>query len=144
MGQPELPAPQETGGPTDDSDEDDNPLEDMFQVSAEALVFRVPLPAKSRLDPQALMAEAKLKSLLKTLPPPPGMRRCIDDPDSDTQNVVLRALQMPMVTNSQVEVANPRNTDPLDLGRDVNREKAQPIREGQEGRTYFLTAPEMD
>ena len=89
MGQPELPAPQETHGPTDDSDEDDNPLEDMFQVPAEAPVFWVPLPAKPWLDPQALMAEAKLKSRQQTLPLPPGMRRCIDDPDSDTWNVVL-------------------------------------------------------
>ena len=59
MGQPELPAPQETHESADDSDQDDNPLEDMFQVPTEAPVFRVPLPAKSRLDPWALMAEAK-------------------------------------------------------------------------------------
>ena len=52
------------------------------------------------------------------------MRRCIDDPDSDTQNVVLQALQMPTVTDTQVEVANPQNTDPLDLDRDANRNKA--------------------
>ena len=89
MGQPELPVPQECHGPTDDSDEDDNPLEDMFQVPAETPVFRVPLPAKPRLDPQALMAEAKLKSGRQTLPPPPGMRRHINDHDSDTRNVVL-------------------------------------------------------
>ena len=61
MGQPELPAPQESHGPPDDSDEDDNPLEDMFQVPAETPVFRAPLPAKPWLDPWALMAEAKLK-----------------------------------------------------------------------------------
>ena len=89
MGQPELPAPQETCGPTDDSDEDDNPLEDMFQVPAEAPVFWVPLPAKPWLDPRALMAEAKLKSGRRTFPLPPGMRRHIDDPDSNTQNMVL-------------------------------------------------------
>ena len=51
MGQPELLVPQETHGPTNDSDQDDNPLEDMFQVPAETPVFRVPLPAKPRLDP---------------------------------------------------------------------------------------------
>ena len=62
MGQPELPAPQETHDSADDSNQDDNPLEDMFQVPTEALVFRVPLPAKPQLDPQALMAEAKFKS----------------------------------------------------------------------------------
>ena len=62
MGQLELPAPQDTHELADDSDEDDNPLEDMFQVPTEAPVFRVPLPAKPWLDPWALMAEAKLKS----------------------------------------------------------------------------------
>ena len=31
---------------------------------------------------------------------------------------------MPTVTDTQVEVANPRNTDPLDLDRDANRDKA--------------------
>ena len=29
-----------------------------------------------------------------------------------------------MVTDTQVEVTNPQNTDPLDLDRDVNRDKA--------------------
>ena len=124
MGQLELPAPQESHGPTDDSDEDDNSLEDMFQVPTETLVFWAPLPAKPRLDPWALMAEAKLKSGWQTLPLPPCVRRHIDDPDSDTQNVVLRALQMPKVTDTQVEVTNPQNTDPLYLDRDANRDKA--------------------
>ena len=31
---------------------------------------------------------------------------------------------MPMVTDTQVEVANPRNTDLLDLNQDVNKDKA--------------------
>ena len=31
---------------------------------------------------------------------------------------------MPTVTDTQVEVANPRNTDPLVLDRDANRDKA--------------------
>ena len=124
MGQPELPAPQETHDSANDSDQDDNPLEDMFQVPAEAPVFRVPLPAKPRLDPWALMAEAKFKSRWQTLPPPPSLRRHIDDSDSYTRNVVLRALQTPMVTDTQVKVTNPRNTDPLDLDRDANRDKA--------------------
>ena len=56
--------------------------------------------------------------------PPLGWRRHIDDPDSDTQNMVLQALQMPMVADTQVEVTNPQNTDPLDLDRDANRDKA--------------------
>ena len=70
------------------------------------------------------MAEAKFKSGWQTLPPPPGLRRHVDDSDSDTQNVVLRALQTPTVTDTQVEVANPQNTDPLDTDRDANRDKA--------------------
>ena len=51
MGQPEPPAPPETHESVDDSDQDDNPLEDMFLVPAETPVFQVPLPAKPRLDP---------------------------------------------------------------------------------------------
>ena len=124
MGQPELPVPQETHDSADDSDQDDNLLEDMFQVPAEAPVFWVPLPVKPRLDPRALMAEAKFKSGRRTLPPPLGLRRHIDDSDSDTLNVVLRALQTPTMTDTQVEVTNPQNTDPLDLDWDANRDKA--------------------
>ena len=123
VGQPELPAPQEAQDSADDSDHNDNPLEDMFKVPAEALVFQIPLPVKPRLDPRALMAEAKFKSGQWTLPPPLGLRRHIDDPDSDTWNVVLQATQMPMVTDTQVEVTNPRNTNPLDLDRDANWDK---------------------
>ena len=70
MGQLELPAPQATHESADDSDQDDNPLEDMFQVPAEAPVFQVPLPTKPWLDPRALMAEAKFKSGRWTLPRP--------------------------------------------------------------------------
>ena len=40
MGQPELLAPQDSHESADDSDQDDNPLEDMFQVPTEAPVFR--------------------------------------------------------------------------------------------------------
>ena len=57
MGQPELPVPQSAHDSADDSDQDDNPLENMFKVPAP--VFWVPLPAKPQLDPRALMAEAK-------------------------------------------------------------------------------------
>ena len=124
MDQPEPPVPQETHESADDSDQDDNPLEDMFQVPAETPVFWVPLPAKPRLDPRTLMAEAKFKSGWQTLPPPPDLKRHIDDPDSDTRNVVLQAIQMPKVADTQVEVANPWNADLLDLDQDANRDKA--------------------
>ena len=51
--------------------------------------FQVPLPAKPQLNPWALMAEAKFKSGWRTLPPPPDLRRHIEDPDSNTCNMVL-------------------------------------------------------
>ena len=124
MGQPELPAPQEAHDLANDSNHEDNPLKDMFKAPTEVPVFWTPLPAKPRLDPRDLMAEAKFKSGWWTLPQPLGLRRHIDDPDSNSQNVVLWAIQMPMVTNTPVEVANPWNTDPLDLDRDANRDKA--------------------
>ena len=89
MGQPELPAPQEVHDLADDSDHDDNPLADMFKAPTEAPVFQIPLPVKPRLDPWALMAKAKFKSRWRSLPPPLGLRRHIDDPDSDSRNVVL-------------------------------------------------------
>ena len=66
MGQPELPVPQSAHDSADDSDQDDNPLENMFKVPAP--VFWVPLPAKPQLDPRALMAEAKFKSGWQTPP----------------------------------------------------------------------------
>ena len=124
MGQSELLTHQEAHDLVDDSDPDDNPLADMFKVPAEVPVFRAPLPAKPQLDPWVLMVEAKYKSGCRTLPPPPGLKRHIDNPDSRSQNIVLRAIQMPMVTNTPVEVANPQNTDLLDLDQDTSRDKA--------------------
>ena len=44
---------------------------------------------------------------------------------------------MPMVTNTQVEVANPQNTDPLDLDWDANRDKAlQVMQERHSGESH--------
>ena len=68
------------------------------------------------------MAKAKFKSGQRTLPPPPGLRRHLDNPDS--WNVVLQAIQTPKVTDTPVEVANPKNRDPLYLDLDANRDKA--------------------
>ena len=48
----------------------------------------------------------------------------MDDPDSSSQNVVLRAIQTPTVTDTPVKVTNPWNTDPLDLDWDANACKA--------------------
>ena len=120
MGPPELSAPQEANDSVDS--DDDNPLVDMFKVPTEVLAPQDPLPAKPWLDPWALMAEAKFKSDRRTLPPPPGLSRLVDDPDS--RNVVLRAIQTPKVTDTPVEVANPQNRDLLYLDWDANRYKA--------------------
>ena len=94
---PRNPASKENHAPTDGSDEDDNQLEDMSRPR-----LLGPLPVKPWLDPRALMAEAKLRSGCRTLPPPLGVRRCLDDLDSDTRNVVLQAIRMPVLTDTQV------------------------------------------
>ena len=70
------------------------------------------------------MAEVMFKSRWRTLPPPLGLKRHVDDPDSNTRNMVLRAIQTPKVADTQVEVTNPWNADPLDLDWDANRDKA--------------------
>ena len=65
MGPLELPVPQEANNSVKQTDgglSDDNQLEDMFKVPAEVPIPQDPLPPRSQLDPQALMAEAKFKS----------------------------------------------------------------------------------
>ena len=51
------------------------------------------------------MAEAKFKSGRRTLPPPPGLRKQIDN--LDIWNVVLRGIQTPKVTKTPVELPIP-------------------------------------
>ena len=75
----------------------------------------------SRLDFRALMAKAQFKSSRRMLPPPPGLRPHYKD-DKDTRNVIVKSLQKPKV--AEVLVANPRNTDPLDLARDASQDAA--------------------
>ena len=90
MGPPELPAPQEANKSMDQTDEalsDNDQLQDMFKVPTGVPVSWDPPLSRPQLDPQVLMAEAKLKSGWRTLPPPLGLRAQKDDPD--TRNVVL-------------------------------------------------------
>ena len=116
IGPLELPVSQEANDLVEDSN-DDNPLVDMFKVPAEIPTPQESLPTRTWLDPRAFMAEAKFKSGWRTLPPPLGLRRQIDNPDS--WNMVLRAIQTPKVADTPVEVANPQNRDPLYLDRDA-------------------------
>ena len=123
MGPPELPVTQETSDSVDQAGEslsDDDQFSDMFKVPAKVPAPRDP-PSLPWLDPHALMAEANFKSSHRPLPPPPGLR---SQDVVDTRNVILRSMQTPKATNTLVEVANPRNKDPLYLDRDANRDKA--------------------
>ena len=128
MGQLELPVTQETSdlvGPTDDALSDDDQFSDMFKVLPKVppkvlAPWDLP-PPKPQLDPQTLMAEVKFKSDCRALPPPPGLKK---PDDSDTRNVILHSIQTPKVKDTQVDVADPRNKDPLYLDRDANRDKA--------------------
>ena len=127
MGPLQLPVTQATSdsvGPAGKSLSDDEQFSDMFKVPAKvpikALAPQDP-PPLPQLDPWALMAEAKFKSSCRPLPPPPGLRR---QHVMDTRNVVLQSMQTPKASNSPIEVADPRNRDPLYLDRDASRDKA--------------------
>ena len=124
MGLPELPATQQTSDPIDQTSEslsDDDQFSNMFKVSAKVLAPRDPPPSLLWLDPRVLMAEAKFKSGRRTLPPPPGLRR---QDVADTRNVVLQSMHTPKKANTQIEVTDPWNKDPLYLNRDASRDKA--------------------
>ena len=88
MGLPELLATQETSDSVDQTGEslsDDDQFSNMFKVPAKVLAPQ-DLPSLPRLDPHALMAEAKFKSGLRPLPPTPGLRR---QDVVDTRKVIL-------------------------------------------------------
>ena len=123
MGPPVLPATQETSDSVDQAGEslsNDDQFSDMFKVPAKVPAPQDP-PSLPRLDPHALMAEAKFKSGRRPLPPPPGLR---SQDVVDTRNVILRSMQTPKATNTPIEVADARNKDPLYLDRDASRDKA--------------------
>ena len=113
LDQPASHKPSDLVDKTDATFSDDEQLQDMFKIPAEVLAHQDTTPPKSRLNPQA-----EFKYGQRTLPPPPGLRRPRDDPD--TQNVVLQAIQTPKVVDTRVNVANPWNTDLLDLNQDAS------------------------
>ena len=124
MGLLELLVTQQTSDPTDQTNEslsDDDQFSDMFKVPAEVPAPQDPPPLLPWLDPWALMAEAKFKSGHRTLPPPLGIRR---QDVADTRNVILQSMQTSKKADTQAEVANPWNNDPLYLNRDASRDKA--------------------
>ena len=97
---------------------DDEQFQDMFKVPESIPECRDQVPvAPSGLDFQALMAEAQFKSGRRTLPPPPAPKPHYKD-DKDTRNVIVKSLQKPKVAD--VPVADPQNTDLLDLLRDAS------------------------
>ena len=99
---------------------DDEQFQDMFKVPDSVPECRDQAPAMPpRLDFWALMAEVQFKSGRRTSPPPPELRACLKD-DKDTRNVIVKSLQKKKVAD--IPVANPWNTDPLDLLWDANRD----------------------
>ena len=69
-------------------------------------------PKSKGLDLWALMAEAQYQSGQRLLLPPPGLR----PPETlDTRNVVLKAIENRKVVDALVSVADPKNTDHLNL-----------------------------
>ena len=125
MGPPELLAScikygkPTTPAETDSTLSDDEQFGDMFKIHPKVPACRDPMsPKAGRLKIQALMAEAQYKYAQRTQPPPSELRMPKDD--KDTWNVVLRVIQTPKVADILVNVADPRNKDPLDLDWDAN------------------------
>ena len=99
---------------------DDEQFQDMFKVPDNVLECRDQASAMlPRLDFRALMAEVQFKSGHRTLLPPSELRACYKD-DKDTRNVIVKSLQKTKVAD--IPVANPQNTDLLDLLWDANQD----------------------
>ena len=107
-------------GCSDAAPSDDEQFQDMFKVPEKVLEcqgWASSMPPF--LDFQALMAEAQFKSSRRQLPP-----LCYKD-DKDTRNVIVKAMQQPKPKKAaDIPVANPRNSDPLDLLRDASQDAA--------------------
>ena len=105
-------------GCSDAAQSDDEQFQDMFKVlekvpECQSWASSVP----PFLDFWALMAEAQFKSGCRQLPPP-----CYKD-DKDTRNVIVKAMQQPKPKKAaDIPVANPWNSDPLDLLWDASRD----------------------
>ena len=99
---------------------DDEQFQDMFKVPDNIPECQDQTSAMPPgLDFWALMAEAQFKYGHRTLPPPPELRACYKY-DKDTRNVIVKSLQK--TEPACVPVANPRNTDPLDLLWDASQD----------------------
>ena len=105
---------------SDAAPSDDEQFQDMFKVpekvpECQGWVSAMP----SRLDFWALMAEAQYKSGRRQLPPPHYKD------DKDTRNVIVKSMQQPKPKKAaDIPVANPQNSDPLDLLWDASWDAA--------------------
>ena len=99
-------------GCSDAAPSDDEQFQDMFKVPEkvpERQGWASAMPPG--LDFRALMAEAQFKSGHRQLPPPLRYKD-----DKDTRNVIVKSMQQPKPKKAaDIPVANPQNSDPLDL-----------------------------
>ena len=116
---PEFDQQGEPGtGCSDAAPSDDEQFQDMFKAP-EKVPERQNRPSSMPpfLDFLALMAEAQFKSSCRQLPPP----RYKDN--KDTRNVIVKTMQEPKPKKvADIPVADPRNSDPLDLLQDASRD----------------------
>ena len=105
-------------GCSDAAPSDDKQFQDMFKVLEKVPECQIRASSMPPgLDLRALMAEAQFKSGHRQLPPP----RYKDD--KDTRNVIVKSMQQPKPKKAaDILVANPQNSDLLDLLRDASRD----------------------
>ena len=118
---PEFDRQGEPGtGCSDVAPSDDKQFQDMFKAPEKVLECQNQASSMPPfLDFRALMAEAQFKSYCRQLPP----LRYKDD--KDTRNVIVKTMQQPKPKKAaDIPVADPRNSDPLDLLRDASRDAA--------------------
>ena len=128
MGTSIAPESDQQGEPdtgcSDTAPSDDEQFQDMFKVPERVLECQSRASSMPPfLDFRALMAEAQFKSGHRQLPPPHYKD------DKDTRNVIVKAMQQPKPKPkakeaADIPVANPRNSDPLDLLRDASWDAA--------------------
>ena len=118
---PEFDRQGEPGtGCSDAAPSDDEQFQDMFKAPEKVPECQNRVSSMPPfLDFQALMAEAQFKSGRRQLPPP-----CYKD-DKDTRNVIVNTMQEPKPKKAaDILVADPWNSDPLDLLWDASRDAA--------------------
>ena len=104
---------------SDAAPSDDEQFQDMFKVPDKVPERQGQASAlPPGLDFRALMAEAQFKSGRRQLPPPPRYKD-----DKDTRNAIVKSMQQPKPKKAaDIPVADPRNSDPLDLLRDASQD----------------------